>query len=80
MIKDNATTSRNIEKAYQDNKYIVTSRVIYQPFYSVNAGYYAQPVYRLPRGEMQFIGSGRFIHASGEHVNRLIGFEHLNNL
>lgn len=77
MIKDNATISRNIEQAYNSNKYIVTSHCIYQPFYSVNAGYYAQPVYKTSD---KLIGNGRFVHYTGEQVNNLIGIEHLNNL
>lgn len=77
MIIDNNKTSRNIEQAYNANKYIVTSRVIYQPFYSVNAGYYAQPIYK---SRENLIGPGRFVHCTGDQVNRLLGFNHVNNL
>lgn len=76
-IRDNSKTSRDIEKAYKDNNYIVTWKSVYQPFYSVNGGYYAQEVYRSS-GNMT--RAGRYFHMTGEAVNRLIGFEHLNNL
>lgn len=77
MIKDTATISRNIEQAYNDNKYIVTGNKVYQPFYSVNAGYYAQCVYTA-KGNMT--RPGRFFQFIGSEVNRLIGIELLNNL
>ena len=77
MIIDNNKISRNIEQAWFDNKYIVTSRVIYQPFYSINAGYYAQPIYK---SSVNLIGRGRFVHYTGDQVNNLIGFNHVNNL
>lgn len=76
-IRDNSTTSRNIENAYRDNKYIVAFKSIYQPFYSVNGGYYAQEVYRS-EGNMTL--AGRFFHMTGDEVNHLIGHELLNNL
>ena len=37
-IKDNDKTSRNIKSAYENGKYIVEWKSVYQPFYSVNAG------------------------------------------
>jgi len=77
MIKDTTTISRNIEKAYHENKYIVTGNKVYQPFYSINAGYYAQCVYTA-NGNMT--RPGRFFHFTGEHVNRIIGINLLNNL
>ncbi len=77
MIKDTATTSRNIEQAYNNKKYIITGNKIYQPFYSVNAGYYANCVY-TSKGTMT--GQGRFYHYTGKQVNHLIGIELLNNL
>lgn len=78
MIKDNATTSRNIEKAYNDKKYIVSYKTVYQPFYSVNAGFYAMPVYRETSGNMTL--AGRYFHMTGDAVNHLIGHKLLNNL
>jgi len=77
MIKDTTTISRNIEKAYNEKKYIVTGNKVYQPFYSVNAGYYAQCVYTT-KGNMTH--PGRFFHFTGSEVNRIIGHELLNNL
>ena len=77
MIKDTATTSRNIEKAYNDKKYIVNYRTVYQPFYSVNAGFYALPVYRS-NGNMTM--AGRYFHMTGSAVNHLIGHELLAEL
>ena len=78
MIKDTATTSRNIEKAYNDKKYIVAWKTVYQPFYSVNAGFYAMPVYRETNGNMTL--AGRYFHMTGDAVNHLIGHKLLNNL
>lgn len=77
MIKDTTTISRNIEKAYNENKYIVTGNKVYQPFYSVNAGYYANCVY-TSKGNITL--PGRFFHFSGTEVNRIIGINLLNNL
>lgn len=79
MLKDNTTTSHNIEKAYNDKKYIVAYKTVYQPFYSVNAGYYAKPVYRSTEKQGMTL-RGRFFHLTGEQVNKLIGFDLLNNL
>jgi len=77
MIKDNNKTSRDIEQAYHNNKYIVAYKTVYQPFYSVNAGYYAQKVYTSKENMTR---AGRFFHMTGEQVNHLIGLNLLNNL
>ena len=77
-IRDGSGTSRNIEGAYKANKYIVTWKSVYQPMYSaVNGSYYAQEVYR---SNENMTLAGRFFHMTGDAVNHLIGFEHLNNL
>ena len=76
-IKDNDKTSRNIKSAYENGKYIVEWKSVYQPFYSVNAGYYAIEVYRCD-GNMT--RAGRFFHMTGDAVNHLIGRELLGNL
>ncbi len=78
-IKDNDKTSRRISDAYESKKYIVSYRSIYQPFYSVNAGYYAQEVYRST-GPVPLVGRGRFMHATAARVNSLIGIELLAEL
>lgn len=77
MLKDTNKTSRDIKKAYENKKYIVTGTKVYQPFYSVNAGYYAHCVYTDK--EMLTL-NGRFYHFSGDTVNRLIGIKLLRNL
>jgi hypothetical protein len=78
IIRDNDKTSRNIEQAYKTNKYIVSYRSIYQPFYSANnGGYYAMEVY-YSAGPMTL--AGRYFHYTGEQCNHLIGIELLNNL
>jgi hypothetical protein len=77
MIKDNEKTSRNIEQAYNNKKYIVAYKTVYQPFYSVNAGYYANKVYTSKENMTR---AGRFFHMTGEQVNKLIDIELLNNL
>lgn len=78
VIRDNNKTSRDIKKAYETKKYIVTWKSVYQPFYSINAGYYAQEVYCETNGNMT--RAGRFFHMTGEAVNKLIGIQHLRNL
>ena len=77
MLKDTATTSRNIEQAYNNNHYIVTQHKVYQPHYSINAGYYASCVYTT---KDNLTRAGRFFHFTGEYVNKIIGFQLLGNL
>ena len=77
-IRDNEKISRDIEKAYHDKKYIVAHKSVYQPFYSVNGGYYAREVYY--NQQISIVGVGRFAHMTGDRVNHLIGLELLNNL
>ena len=77
MLKDTNTMSRNIEEAYNDKKYIVNNKKVYQPFYSVNAGYYASCVY-TSKNNMTL--QGRFFHMTGKEVNKLINHELLNDL
>lgn len=77
MIKDTTTISRDIERAYNSKKYIVTGNKVYQPFYSVNAGYYAQCVYTA-KGNIT--RPGRFFHFDGKEVNRIIGHDLLNDM
>ena len=77
MIKDDARTSRNIEQAYNNKLYIVTRHVIYQPEHSTNAGYYAMPIYHTIDNMTKV---GRYHHMTGKDVNRLIGFELVNDL
>ena len=79
MIKDNERTSRDIEKAYHAKKYILTQKVVYQPFYSVNAGYYAMPVYKK-RDAGNLTRPHRFFHLTGDQINDVIGIKLLNNL
>lgn len=85
IIRDNDKTSRNIEQAYNEKKYIVSYRSIYQPFYSANAGgYYAMEVFYKPKdatgGYVPLTLAGRYFHYTGEQCNHLIGIELLNNL
>ncbi len=77
MLKDNTKKSREIKDAYENKKYIVADKKVYQPFYSVNAGYYAHCVYTDK--DMLTI-RGRFYHFSGDTVNQLIGIKLLRNL
>lgn len=79
MIKDNEKTNRSIEQAYNNRKYIVAGRNIYQPFYSVNAGYYAHKVY-TERGNLPLTKTNRYFHCSAKHCNELVGFELLREL
>lgn len=67
-----------IDIAYRKRLYIVTHRSVYQPCYSVNAGFYAQEVYYSERIALTM--PGRFFHVTGDEVNRLIGRKLLNNL
>lgn len=78
LLRDDGDQPYNIEKAYRNSKYIVTCRSVYQPFYSVNFGYYAQRVYYSEFIDLTM--PGRFFHVTGDEVNRLIGRKLLNNL
>lgn len=77
-IKDTKAKSFDIEKAYRNRKYIVAYKSVYQPFYSVNAGYYAMEVYHSQRGNLTM--AGRFLHYTGDSVNELLGKKLLRNL
>lgn len=79
MIKDNEKTNRNIEQAYNDKKYIVSGRKIYQPHYSVNAGYYAQEVFHSTE-HLPLTSANRYFHYSAKEVNDLIGFNRVIEL
>lgn len=70
MIKDNTRISRDIEKAHNDKRYIVSVKTVYQPFYSVNAGYYAMPVYT---SNELLTRHGRFVHLTAKEINHVIG-------
>ena len=78
IIHDVNGISREIKEVYEAHKYIVCWRSVYQPFYSVAQGsYYARQVYK---SSVNLVGRGRYIHTTGNHVNRLIGIELLGNL
>ena len=78
IIYDGNGVSRGIKEAYEAHKYIVCYRSVYQPFYSEAQGsYYAKQIYS---SSVNLVGRGRYIHATGDHVNRLIGNELLRNL
>ena len=78
FIRDNDKTSHNIETAYNNGKYIVAYKNIYQPFYNANGGYYAHRVYHSDNGSLTL--KGRFFHYTGDQVNDLLGIKLLNNL
>lgn len=77
MIKDNNRISRDIKEAHEEKRYIVTGKTVYQPFYSQNAGYYAQPVYI---SKELLTRRGRFFHMTAKAVNELIGLNLLREL
>lgn len=77
ITRDTSTKSLDIEGAQKAGKYIVTWKSVYQPFYSANAGYYAQEVYR---SEGNMTRAGRYFHLTGDAVNHLLGFNLLKNL
>ena len=77
-ITDNEKISRNIEKAYNDKKYIVSWKSVYQPFYSQSQGqFYAIEVYR---SNSNMTLAGRYFHMTAESVNHLIGLKHFAEL
>ncbi|NCA80833.1 MAG: hypothetical protein EOM76_11760 [Sphingobacteriia bacterium] len=78
FIRDNDKTSHNIETAYNNGKYIVAYKNIYQPFYNANGGCYAHSVYHSDNGNLTL--KGRFFHYTGDQVNDLLGIKLLNNL
>lgn len=67
-----------IEKAYWNDKYIVSFKSVYQPFYSVNAGFYASELYFA--GGEKLTKRGQTAYLTGDEVNSLIGIELLRNL
>lgn len=78
IIYDGNGVSRGIKEAYEARKYIICWRSVYQPFYSEAQGsYYARQVYS---SSVSLVGRGRYMHATGDHVNRLIDNELLRNL
>ena len=77
-ITDNEKISRNIEKAYNDKKYIVSWKSVYQPFYSqAQDKFYATEVYR---SNSNMTLAGRYYHMTAEIVNHLIGLDHFAEL
>ena len=77
-IKDSDKTSRDIRKAFETGKYIVTYRSIYQPYYSqAQQQFYAMEVYRAQK---PLTLPGRFFHFTGDQVNHLLGHALFNNL
>ena len=78
MIRDDEKTSWDIDKAFFSKKFIVSFKSVYQPCYSVCAGYYAQEVFRSRAGNLTL--PGRFYHMTGDEVNKLIGRRLFNNL
>jgi hypothetical protein len=60
-------------------EYIIKYDTIYQLFYSVNAGLYAQKIYKKDtKNSVGFTKRGRFMFANAKFVNRLLGFQLLN--
>jgi hypothetical protein len=55
----------------------MNNKKVYQPHYSINAGYYASCVY-TSRNNLTL--QGRFFHFTGKEVNKIIGIELLNDL
>ncbi len=78
MIRDDEKTSWDIDKAFFCKKFIVSFKSVYQPCYSVCAGYYAQEVFKSRAGNLTL--PGRFYHMTGDEVNKLIGRRLFNNL
>ena len=72
-VRDTKTKSFDIERAYNKRKYIVAYRTVYQPHYSINAGYYAIPIHYSVNGNLT--QRGRFHHLDHKEVNHLLGFE-----
>ncbi len=67
-----------VKKAYLDNKYIVSFRRVFQPFYSQNAGFYASELYYARDRNLTKRGQVDFL--TGQQVNSLIGFKLLRDL
>lgn len=67
-----------VKKAYLDNKYIVSFRRVFQPFYSQNAGFYASELYYAR--DKSLTKRGHVTYLTGDEVNSLIGIELLRNL
>lgn len=78
FLRDSEERSYDIDKAFRYDKYIVTFKSVYLPYYSVCAGYYAQEVFRSNAGALTI--PGRYYHMTGDEVNRLIGRDLFKNL
>lgn len=63
----------------RNDKYLVKYDTIYQLFYSLNAGLYAQKIYTKPKNSgVGFMRRGRHMFTDGKDVNALVGFKLVN--
>ena len=67
-------------KFFDENyKYIVKYKSIFQVFYSVNAGFYANEVYyNHKNNDCGYTLKGRHIWSDESFINKLVGFELLH--
>jgi hypothetical protein len=89
MFKDNDIVKvANIQYTFKelkdiyfnsDNHYIVKYKSIYQVFYSVNAGFYANEIYyNHSDNNLGYTLKGRHIFTDSNFINKLVGFELLH--
>jgi hypothetical protein len=69
-----------IEKEFfnNNNQYIVKYKTVYQVFYGVNVGMYAEPLHYNHNNGVGYTLKGRYIWADAQFINRLVGFKLLN--
>ena len=66
-------------KLYQDEKYIVQYKDVYQLHYSnAQKQVYGQLIYKKGKEELPFTKRGRFITTDGKGLNKLIGRKIVN--
>ena len=61
-----------------NNHYIIRYKTIYQVFYSVNAGFYANEIYYNSDAGVGYTLKGRYIWSDASFINRLAGFKLLH--
>lgn len=61
---------------YEHKLYIITSSAVYQPRYSVNAGFYFSRLLYTPGA--RYAARGRFHVLTAKDINNVLGYELLN--
>lgn len=77
-------TAETIEYIYHElnEHYLITYRTVYQIHYAKNYGYYGSKIYYKQKdntsGYVPLTKRGRYITCDGTYLNKLIGFQLVN--